>query len=275
MKRGRAEAASQRELAHSQMLRRVVVPILVRDGKPHQSCVFDAERDGGGGCGSRAAQSFSLAAAYPTMSMSPKHTTPFSVSDILSPLEESYKKVSMESNNLGGAPPLTSYRQPQVSQAAAAAAYHMTAAAGVSQLSHSAMGGYCNGNHLGNHLSNHLGNHLGNHMGELQSYQDGMRSGATATSWYGANPDPRFSTISRFMGSSPGMNMSSSMGSLSSLADVGKAMGPLSGTPRRKRRVLFSQAQVYELERRFKQQKYLSAPEREHLATMIHLTPRR
>lgn len=31
--------------------------------------------------------------------------------------------------------------------------------------------------------------------------------------------------------------------------------------------------QVYELERRFKQQKYLSAPEREHLASLIHLTP--
>ena len=30
---------------------------------------------------------------------------------------------------------------------------------------------------------------------------------------------------------------------------------------------------VYELERRFKQQKYLSAPEREHLAGLIHLTP--
>ncbi|NXD20765.1 NX22A protein, partial [Spelaeornis formosus] len=42
---------------------------------------------------------------------------------------------------------------------------------------------------------------------------------------------------------------------------------------REKRRVLFSQAQVYELERRFKQQKYLSAPEREHLASLIHLTP--
>ena len=32
-------------------------------------------------------------------------------------------------------------------------------------------------------------------------------------------------------------------------------------------------SQVYELERRFKQQKYLSAPEREHLASLIHLTP--
>ncbi|NXI56371.1 NKX26 protein, partial [Chloroceryle aenea] len=41
---------------------------------------------------------------------------------------------------------------------------------------------------------------------------------------------------------------------------------------RRKPRVLFSQAQVFELEQRFKQQKYLSAPEREHLASMLKLT---
>ncbi|XP_053731455.1 homeobox protein Nkx-2.3 [Synchiropus splendidus] len=41
---------------------------------------------------------------------------------------------------------------------------------------------------------------------------------------------------------------------------------------RRKPRVLFSQAQVYELERRFKQQRYLSAPEREHLASSLKLT---
>ncbi|KAG2457613.1 homeobox protein Nkx-2.1 [Erpetoichthys calabaricus] len=203
------------------------------------------------------------------MSMSPKHTTPFSVSDILSPLEESYKKVSMEGNNLGA--PLAAYRQPQVSQAAmqqhhmghngtVPATYHM-AAAGVPQLSHTAMGGYCNGN-LGN-LAN---------MSELPPYQESMRNSASATGWYGANPDPRFSTISRFMGPSSGMNMSG-MGSLGSLADVSKGMAPLQSTPRRKRRVLFSQAQVYELERRFKQQKYLSAPEREHLASMIHLTP--
>ncbi|ROT85634.1 NK2-3/5 transcription factor [Penaeus vannamei] len=32
------------------------------------------------------------------------------------------------------------------------------------------------------------------------------------------------------------------------------------------------QAQVYELERRFKQQRYLSAPEREHLAGLLKLT---
>ena len=42
---------------------------------------------------------------------------------------------------------------------------------------------------------------------------------------------------------------------------------------RRKRRVLFSQAQVYELEKRFKGQKYLSAPERENLSCGINLTP--
>ncbi|XP_061784074.2 homeobox protein Nkx-2.5 [Nerophis lumbriciformis] len=42
---------------------------------------------------------------------------------------------------------------------------------------------------------------------------------------------------------------------------------------RRKPRILFSQAQVYELERRFKQQRYLSAPERDHLAGLLKLTP--
>ncbi|KAL1509261.1 hypothetical protein ABEB36_004024 [Hypothenemus hampei] len=46
-----------------------------------------------------------------------------------------------------------------------------------------------------------------------------------------------------------------------------------SGHKKRKRRVLFSKAQTYELERRFRQQKYLSAPEREHLASIIRLTP--
>uniref|UniRef100_A0A4W5NVU1 Homeobox protein Nkx-2.5 n=1 Tax=Hucho hucho TaxID=62062 RepID=A0A4W5NVU1_9TELE len=48
---------------------------------------------------------------------------------------------------------------------------------------------------------------------------------------------------------------------------------PAKPRKRRKPRVLFSQAQVYELERRFKQQKYLSAPERDHLAGVLKLTP--
>ncbi|XP_035794221.1 homeobox protein vnd-like [Anopheles albimanus] len=50
----------------------------------------------------------------------------------------------------------------------------------------------------------------------------------------------------------------------------GASMG---GHKKRKRRVLFSKAQTYELERRFRQQRYLSAPEREHLASLIRLTP--
>ncbi|XP_040302753.1 homeobox protein Nkx-2.4 [Herpailurus yagouaroundi] len=83
------------------------------------------------------------------------------------------------------------------------------------------------------------------------------------------------SPVSRFMGPSAGVNVAG-MGSLTGIADAAKTLAPLhaaAAAPRRKRRVLFSQAQVYELERRFKQQKYLSAPEREHLASMIHLTP--
>lgn len=48
-----------------------------------------------------------------------------------------------------------------------------------------------------------------------------------------------------------------------------------SGKPKTKRkpRILFSQSQVVELERRFKLQKYLSAPERESLASNLSLTP--
>ncbi|KAJ8393000.1 hypothetical protein AAFF_G00069040 [Aldrovandia affinis] len=192
------------------------------------------------------------------MSLSPKHTTPFSVTDILSPIEETYKKFGGMDGTGNLTSPLGAYRQPQVSQpgmqqhsmghnATVATTYHMPHS--VSQFSHSAMGGYCNGS-------------IGN-MGDLPSYQETMRNSAAATGWYGGNPDPRYSTS---------MNMTG-MGTLTGMGDATKSMPPLHAAPRRKRRVLFSQAQVYELERRFKQQKYLSAPEREHLASMIHLTP--
>ena len=121
------------------------------------------------------------------MSLSPKHTTPFSVTDILSPIEETYKKFCAMDGNL--ASPLGAYRQPQVSQsgmqqhsmghnATVATTYHMPH--GVSQFSHSAMGGYCNGS-------------IGN-MGDLPSYQESMRNSAAATGWYSTNPDPRYST---------------------------------------------------------------------------------
>ncbi|BHF78640.1 NK2 homeobox 8 [Sparganum proliferum] len=42
---------------------------------------------------------------------------------------------------------------------------------------------------------------------------------------------------------------------------------------RRKRRILFSKQQTYELERRFREQRYLSAAEREQMARLINLTP--
>ncbi|KAJ8275013.1 hypothetical protein COCON_G00096380 [Conger conger] len=65
--------------------------------------------------------------------------------------------------------------------AAVATTYHMPHS--VSQFSHSAMGGYCNGS-------------IGN-MGDLPSYQETMRNSAAATGWYGTNPDPRYSTTHR------------------------------------------------------------------------------
>jgi homeobox protein Nkx-2.4 len=52
------------------------------------------------------------------------------------------------------------------------------------------------------------------------------------------------------MGPSAGVNVAG-MGSLTGIADAAKSLNPLhAAAPRRKRRVLFSQAQVYELERR-------------------------
>ncbi|XP_056437790.1 NK2 homeobox 4b [Gadus chalcogrammus] len=204
------------------------------------------------------------------MSLSPRYSTPFSVTDILSPLEESYRKFGGGMDNGGNlCPPLGAYgrqtpgschqQQQQQQQHTYHVAHH-----GVPQFS-SAMGGYCNGA---------MGGMAG---GELPSYQDTVRSAGPASAWY-SSPEPRYPTISRFMGASGGMSCMSGMGGmgpLGSMMDAGSkaSMVALHATPRRKRRVLFSQAQVYELERRFKQQKYLSAPEREHLAALIHLTP--
>lgn len=48
---------------------------------------------------------------------------------------------------------------------------------------------------------------------------------------------------------------------------------PINHVVKRKPRILFSQAQVYELERRFKQQRYLSASEREQLSAALKMSP--
>ncbi|EGI61514.1 Homeobox protein DTH-2 [Acromyrmex echinatior] len=141
--------------------------------------------------------------------------------------------------------------------------------------------------------------HAGPGVGATATATDPMRSHAVSSHhhpWYAPAPpatnDPRFA-ISRLMGAAAagagtnmaGCSVGQSMGDVTKSSGMGVGVGVGVGVgmgvgamqfplaQRRKRRVLFTQAQVYELERRFKQQKYLSAPEREHLASLIHLTP--
>lgn len=184
------------------------------------------------------------------------HSTPFSVTDILSPIEESYRKLEISGNppspyrsNSSG----SSINSPGTTLGASAMANPYT----MGSIYHSpGVQSYCGPTE---NLS-------------LAGHYSDMRNSA---SWYGTTAnDPRFA-ISRLMGGSAtgSMGHMGNMGSLAActVSDSKSLQFPL--TQRRKRRVLFTQAQVYELERRFKQQRYLSAPEREHLASLIHLTP--
>lgn len=84
---------------------------------------------------------------------------------------------------------------------------------------------------------------------------------------------PTYNSTSMGTLSSPAMPPVNPMPPLTAYDQTTRPHMQLPLSQRRKRRVLFSQAQVYELERRFKQQKYLSAPEREQLASVIGLTP--
>ncbi|KAK0409497.1 hypothetical protein QR680_004578 [Steinernema hermaphroditum] len=86
---------------------------------------------------------------------------------------------------------------------------------------------------------------------------------STTPQWYGMGG----SSISRFSGPVMGLNG----GIDPSRAAMHGIQLPMSGQ-RRKRRVLFSQAQVAALEHRFKQQKYLTATERDQLAAGIGLS---
>ncbi|XP_059047522.1 thyroid transcription factor 1-like [Achroia grisella] len=204
-----------------------------------------------------------LSAAELAMSLSPKsallqqnlsqlqlqHSTPFSVTDILSPIEE-YRKLELANNppspyrsNSSGSS-INSPLGPAASCGMAGNPYAVPLYGGAP------VQGY------------------GCAPTDLPHYGDMRGAG-----WYPASNDPRFA-ISRLMTStSGGMGHVNNMGGLAACAgpDAKPMQFPLA--QRRKRRVLFTQAQVYELERRFKQQKYLSAPEREHLASLIHLTP--
>ncbi|XP_017144756.1 homeobox protein Nkx-2.1 isoform X2 [Drosophila miranda] len=183
------------------------------------------------------------------------HSTPFSVTDILSPIEESYRKLELNGN------PPSPFRSnssgSSINSPGTLSASTMANPYAMGSLYHSpGVQSYCGPT---DNLS-------------LAGHYTDMRSSA---SWYGSTAnDPRFA-ISRLMSTTASGSMSH-MGNMSGLAacsvsDTKPLQFPLA--QRRKRRVLFTQAQVYELERRFKQQRYLSAPEREHLASLIHLTP--
>ncbi|CAL4115489.1 unnamed protein product, partial [Meganyctiphanes norvegica] len=180
------------------------------------------------------------------MTLSPRHTTPFSVTDILSPLEEQRRALDLLDDrrlDLLDATGVTagSYGRAVAAMQPAGAMQHVGYPPAPPPTT------YCT--------------------------PDIYDVRASAPSWYQtSSSDPRYA-ISRLMG---GSNMNMNMGQVTSLSTCG--MGDNKGmqfplSQRRKRRVLFTQAQVYELERRFKQQKYLSAPEIEQLAALIHLTP--
>jgi homeobox protein Nkx-2.1 len=160
------------------------------------------------------------------MSLSPKHSshshsTPFSVTDILSPLEESYRisKVLVESthhqqhpalsqytsadNNSGAPTPPSPYHNLHHLQTPCTSADHLSSGSQspvsavvaamnsssaymhVPQLPHpgaSAFPQYCNGDLHG--MSGHYGGDIRN---------------STAAGWYGTSPnDPRFSSASKF-----------------------------------------------------------------------------
>lgn len=109
------------------------------------------------------------------MSQSPKHSTPFSVTDILSPLEESYKKAvaaaaaaAAENSGLGSA---AAYRSPQ-----SQTAMNVPVTNPYMHMSHPVNtfpAQYCNGTDISAH------------------YGDVRQS---APGWYGTTPDPRFAS---------------------------------------------------------------------------------
>ncbi|XP_015598048.1 homeobox protein Nkx-2.4 isoform X2 [Cephus cinctus] len=296
------------------------------------------------------------------MSLSPKqhsshvqagggaHTTPFSVTDILSPIEESYRKLELaaaaaavgvgvvthpqsspyanacggrvggntgSSSASSGSPPLHGGSTPGGSTPGPVSGANGGGGAGgggAGSGSGAGGGGGVGGmSAMGNpyatmqltsqyqycaaELSPY--HHAGPGVGGGATASDPMRSHAVSSHhhpWYAPAPpttnDPRFA-ISRLMGAAAagagtnmaGCSVGQSMGDVTKSSGMGVGVGVGVGVgmgvgamqfplaQRRKRRVLFTQAQVYELERRFKQQKYLSAPEREHLASLIHLTP--
>ncbi|KPU74874.1 uncharacterized protein Dana_GF20558, isoform C [Drosophila ananassae] len=154
------------------------------------------------------------------------HSTPFSVTDILSPIEESYRKLELNGN------PPSPFRSnssgSSINSPGTLSASAMANPYAMGSLYHSpGVQSYCGPT---DNLS-------------LAGHYTDMRSSA---SWYGSTAnDPRFA-ISRLMSSSASGTMSH-MGNMSGLAacsvsDTKPLQFPLA--QRRKRRVLFTQAQT-------------------------------
>ncbi|XP_026176875.1 NK2 transcription factor related 7 [Mastacembelus armatus] len=102
-----------------------------------------------------------------------------------------------------------------------------------------------------------------------------VHSASTSRDIYDSEPEPCISRIQEKLdthnSAAGGEINEQEMSGLDSSPDCDKS-AKSAPRLRRKPRVLFSQAQVSELERRFRQQRYLSAPEREHLAHILKLT---
>ena len=116
------------------------------------------------------------------MSFSPRHTTAFSVTDILSPIEESYKKTTIEAS----IPPLVPSYRGQAPGMGGGGGYHNYMPA----MHHPAAGfqsQYCNGADLV---------HYADPAATLQARNNAAAAAAAAAGWYNSNPasDPRFAS---------------------------------------------------------------------------------
>ncbi|CAF1400309.1 unnamed protein product [Rotaria magnacalcarata] len=95
----------------------------------------------------------------------------------------------------------------------------------------------------------------------------------STNSWYQPThcSDPRFAMTRLLTGQTP--SQYDMYQSASAMMDPLKsAYHPFAFTPKRKRRVLFSQQQVMELEKRFDKSRYLNAQDRDQLAHSLNLT---
>ncbi|MFH4975753.1 hypothetical protein AB6A40_002462 [Gnathostoma spinigerum] len=112
----------------------------------------------------------------------------------------------------------------------------------------------------------YLASHFANGYQPSPDFTSYVANNPSAAGWYGSH-DPR---LMPRLGTGFGLNC----GINPTQAAMHGLQLPMGGHPgsRRKRRVLFSQNQVFELERRFRASKYLTAPEREALANSIGLS---